>query len=402
MSMHIAVLCIPAHGHIRPALAVTEELVRRGHRVSFLTPDGFTLAVRQTGASVVPYASPLAEAFAAGQSVDLPPDQMAWSVVMVQYECEALIRAAEEHFTDGPPDLLFHDTSLAFAGRTLGSLWNRPVVQSVPAMASNAHYSDLDTMFAMIGVPEDHPATPELFRRAGEVAGEYGLSVPTEELLGWHRPVESVVYAPRVFQTAQETFGDETAFVGPCFLTDDLTATWDTPQDDTPLVVISMGTMSQAQTEFFRTCVRALSDQPWRAVLTVGNGFDTTTLGTLPSNVEVHPWIPQVAVLEHADVFVTSGGLGSLMGAVHTGTPMVMVPHLPEHQVTCVRAAELGLGVLLDPREATEEHILTTLQHLIADEATRTQLRRMRELTEAAGGVTRAADFLESRIRVAG
>lgn len=309
---------------------------------------------------------------------------MAWSLVMVQYESEALIRAAEEHFTDGPPDLLFHDTSLAFAGRTLGAFWNRPAVQSAPTMASNAHYSDLDTMFAMIGVPEDHPAIPELFRRAGEVAGEYGLSVPTEELLGWHRPVESVVYAPRVFQTAQETFGDETAFVGPCFLTEDLTATWDTPQDDTPLVVISMGTMSQAQTEFFRTCVRALSGQPWRAVLTVGNGFDTTTLGTVPSNIEVHPWIPQVAVLEHADVFVTSGGLGSLMGAVHTGTPMVMAPHLPEHQVTCVRAAELGLGALLDPQEATEEQILATLQHLIADEATRTQLRRVRELTEAA------------------
>lgn len=83
MSSHIAVLCIPAHGHMRPALAVTEELVRRGHRVSFLTPDGFTPAVRKTGASVVPYASPLAEAFAAGQSVDLPltrwPGHWSWS-----------------------------------------------------------------------------------------------------------------------------------------------------------------------------------------------------------------------------------------------------------------------------------------------------------------------------------
>lgn len=72
MSSHIAVLCIPAHGHMRPSLAVTEELVRRGHRVSFLTPGGFTGAVEQTGARVVPYDSPLAEAFTAGQDVDLP------------------------------------------------------------------------------------------------------------------------------------------------------------------------------------------------------------------------------------------------------------------------------------------------------------------------------------------
>lgn len=87
-----------------------------------------------------------------------------------------------------------------------------------------------------------------------------------------------------------------------------------------------MGTLSHAQSEFFRTCVRALTGRPWRAVITVGNGFDTATLGTVPPNIEVYPWVPQVAVLEHADVFVTSGGLGSLMGAVHTGTPMLMAP----------------------------------------------------------------------------
>ncbi|MFF8791070.1 macrolide family glycosyltransferase [Streptomyces sp. NPDC015125] len=406
MSSHIAVFCIPAHGHMRPALAVTEELVRRGHRVTFVAPEGFTLTVRETGASVVPYTSPLAEAYAALKDADLPPDHLAWYAVMLQIESEEVIRAAEEHFTDDLPDLLFHDMSLAFAGRALGTLWNRPAVQSTPAMASNAHYWEFGTMFAMMGFPEDHPAVPELFRRASEFAEERALSVSTEELLGWQMPVEGVVYAPRAFQTAEETFGDETAFVGPCFLTEDLTATWDTPQDgtpqdDTPLVVISMGTLSHAQSEFFRTCVRALTGQPWRAVITVGNGFDTATLGTVPPNIEVYPWVPQVAVLEHADAFVTSGGLGSLMGAVHTGTPMLMAPHLPEHRITCERAAELGLGELLDPGEATEEHILATLQHLITDEATRTQLRRMRELTEAAGGAARAADVLESRIRAA-
>lgn len=57
--------------------------------------------------------------------------------------------------------------------------------------------------------------------------------------------------------------------------------------------------------------------------------------------------------------------------------------------------------MLLEPEETTEEHILATLQHLITDEATRTQLRRMRELTEEAGGVKRAADVLESRIPAA-
>ncbi|MEU6083478.1 glycosyltransferase [Streptomyces sp. NPDC047108] len=54
MSNHILMLNIPAWGHMRPALAVTEELVRRGHRVSFLSPRGFEEAIRASGATPAP------------------------------------------------------------------------------------------------------------------------------------------------------------------------------------------------------------------------------------------------------------------------------------------------------------------------------------------------------------
>ena len=57
MGLHAVMLSIPAHGHMNPALAVVEEMVRRGHGVSFLTSQPFTKAVDDVGADRVAYPS---------------------------------------------------------------------------------------------------------------------------------------------------------------------------------------------------------------------------------------------------------------------------------------------------------------------------------------------------------
>jgi len=54
---HIAFLNYPAHGHVNPTLPVAAELVRRGHRVSYVVAEQYADAVRATGATVLPYES---------------------------------------------------------------------------------------------------------------------------------------------------------------------------------------------------------------------------------------------------------------------------------------------------------------------------------------------------------
>jgi UDP:flavonoid glycosyltransferase YjiC (YdhE family) len=41
MKKHIAVINIPAYGHVNPTLAVVRELVNRGHRVTYVTTEEF-------------------------------------------------------------------------------------------------------------------------------------------------------------------------------------------------------------------------------------------------------------------------------------------------------------------------------------------------------------------------
>lgn len=395
MPGHILVLDIPAQGHMRPALAVTEELVRRGHRVSFLTVEDFAPAVRATGATALVHDSLLTQALGPGQYRELTPDVLAWSAVLFLKESVKLTELALRLFADDVPDLVFYDMIVSSAGRALGRLWNRPAVQSTPSMASNDHYSQVQEIAGFSGVATDHPAVVELLSLAAEFADGLGIDMSPQALVGW-RAERNVVYAPREFQPAGETFGAESAFVGPCFSPRYAQGTWDAPADGLPLVVLSMGTLYNNQPDFFRTCVRAFEGRPWHAVITVGHGADPGLLGPLPANVEAHTWIPQLAALRRAEVFVTAAGLGSMMESLYAGTPPVLVPLVPETRVLSRRAVELGLGTLLDPAGITADTLLDAVERTAADAGLRERVRRMPAVMERAGGAPRAARALEA------
>ena len=55
--MHIAVVASSAPSHMHPHLAVVAELVRRGHRVTYLVGSHLAALARPTGADVVGYDS---------------------------------------------------------------------------------------------------------------------------------------------------------------------------------------------------------------------------------------------------------------------------------------------------------------------------------------------------------
>ncbi|MDI5961306.1 macrolide family glycosyltransferase [Streptantibioticus silvisoli] len=397
MPGHILVLTIPAQGHMRPALAVTEELVRRGHRVSFLTPESFEPAVKATGATAIRYESLLTEALGPGQYKTLTSDLLAWSAVLFLQESTQLVALAQELFAGDLPDLVLYDMIVAPTGRALEQLWDRPAVQSTPSMASNANYSQVRAVQLRSGVPDEHPAVVELLSRAEKFAADLGINASPGYLVDWGAD-KSVVYAPREFQPFGETFGDETTFVGPCLSPEYTAQTWQAPGDGLPLVIISMGTLYNHQPDFFPLCVRAFEGQPWHAVITVGNGLDPDSLGPLPPNVEVLRWIPQLAAVREADVFVTAAGLGSLMESLYAGTPPVLVPQVPETRVLSDRAVELGLGTLLNAADITEETLLSAVRRTAADEGLRERVRHMAGVLERAGGAARAAEALEARL----
>lgn len=390
MVSRILIATVPARGHLFPTLAVAAELVARGHEVSYVTTGEFISTVTAAGVKALSYDSvdPVSKVGTDEEALAFPEEN------------RRIVEAARTHFADAPPSVVLYDSPFNLAGRILARTWGIGGVELTPVFASNESYSFMQASIAAAGPPDTPPDTAsfeEYGRRAAELLAEHGIDTPPHE-----NPIGdaelSVVYVPRAFQPAGETFDERVAFVGPCLGERAFLGDWAPPTDGLPVVLASLGTTYNDNPDFFRTCAEAFAGLPWHLVLSVGQKVDVAALGPLPPNVEVRPWVPHLKVLEHATVFVTHGGMGSVLEALYHGCPMVFVPAWPDVQVIAERAAELGLGRLLPPAELTAERLRDAVLAVAADEATRQRVLDMRTATRESGGARRAADEVETHI----
>jgi MGT family glycosyltransferase len=396
---HIAFLPFPAHGHVNPTLPVVAELVRRGHRVTFATNDKYADAVLTTGAQVLRYKSTLADRALPER---MTGEYLVHEPVRSIDEAIATLPAFEAGFSGDVPDLVVYDVSTFAAGRILARKWGRPGIELFPSFASNDHFS----LPGRIGedladeIDREHPALVEFFVKQVALLAEHGLGeVSLEE---FNAPADdfNLAFLAKSFQLDAGTFDERHAFVGPCLGERPGEAEWrPPPADGKPLLLVTVGSFGHHyQQVFFRTCLEAFAELPWHIVMSVGELVDLSALGTIPANVEVLRWVPQLKVLKHAQAFVSHAGMNSTMEALYFGVPVVAVPNTPEQLLIASRVAELGLGTWIPQAKADAESLRAAVTDLLADSAARHRIRSMRDKLRAAGGPGRAADLIEARL----
>ncbi|MFC5286851.1 macrolide family glycosyltransferase [Actinokineospora guangxiensis] len=396
MPRHFLFLCHPDHGHVIPNLAMVAELTRRGNRVTYITAESMAGIVTDAGATAVAYDSRYRDA----DFLKVAEDP-GYLMDLLLDESAAMLRKASEDGAIEKPDVIVYDTSILFAGRILARKLDVPAVQVIPVFASNEHFSYLQAMYNPDQPASEKPAEPPAWvmstmHRIGALCAGHGVAAAPPEL--WFEvPPLSLVTVPREFQYAGETFDERFAFVGPCVGDRAFLGSWSPPESGLPVVLVSLGAVFNEHADFFRTCVEAFRGKPWHAVMTVADGLDPASLGELPSNVEVHRFVPHVAVLEHASLCVTHAGMGTAMEALRAGTPMVCVPTSALDRPTAKRIADLGLGVALDPATVTGEDLIAAITSVLEDPGFTARAADMAKAVDAAGGAGRAADEIERR-----
>ncbi|WP_330279446.1 oleandomycin glycosyltransferase [Streptomyces sp. NBC_00569] len=382
MQKHIAFLNIPAAGHVTPTLGVVEELVRRGHKVSYLAADGFAEKIASTGADVIPYATTLDPRTIAPTGAE---DWLARVLLGAVREAAATAPTLEAHFGDDLPDCLVYDISMQFLGRVMSRKFGVPGIQLYPVLASHQYFSEAEgAAEGMFG---------QLTRELRAFADAHGLQDVTLDELMSDAP-RNISFMPREFQSDADSFPeDRYTFVGIPLRESDLQGTWQ-PSSDKPVVLISLGTTFNTQPEFFAMCAKAFEGLPWHVVIAAGPGVDLEAVGELPPNAEIHTWLTLQAVLEHAGAFVCHGGAGNTMNALYAGVPLVSVPHNGDSEMIAARTGELRLGRVLPPEEVTAETLREAVLEVAADETVQANLRDMRKYMKEAGGAPRAADTI--------
>nr|QPA18397.1 UDP-gluconosyltransferase [Trialeurodes vaporariorum] len=88
-------------------------------------------------------------------------------------------------------------------------------------------------------------------------------------------------------------------------------------------------------------------------------------------NVKISKWFPQQDILAHpkCKLFLTHGGIHSLLEAIHHGVPVLGVPVFADQFMNMLLAEERGFGKMIRLEEITSETLSEALQHIMNNES---------------------------------
>ena len=385
------VVITPAEGHVNPSLGLITELVKFGEDVVYVCIEEYRSRIEQTGAKVMTY--PFAEDAFSHEPTLKPlayrhPYQFIHMVtcgIIPRMIPEVLRLIEHETF-----DYLIYDSLMGWGGRILAEKLGIPAVCTIASFASVEPASieseeDIDTQ-------ELYEA---IINTAREIAATYKVSLPAVEEMMAHNAQLNIVYTSRFFQPRAEELHDRFLFTGSSII----------PRKDAPefpfhllrerhneTVYISMGTILNKNLEFYKLCFDALKDQPVNVVLSSGKYTDITSIKEMiPDNFIVKPYVDQIEILQHADVFVTHAGMNSVSEALYFDVPLVMIPMTSDQPFVAGRVKELGAGMVLDQHHLSPIQLQDAIMEVLHNSIYREQAHLIGKSLREAGGCTLAA-----------
>ncbi|MGF1664149.1 MAG: macrolide family glycosyltransferase [Kineosporiaceae bacterium] len=400
--LDILVTPVPWAGHVNPTLAVTKELVRRGHRVTYALPEQWRPVVRAVGATLLPIA-PV-------DSLDDPAEdaltRFALTPPRLTRHAVSVLPQILSQVTVRTPDLLAYDV-LCVWGRLLATVLPSPAAVLHTTFATNEHVSYVDPALHYRGLGD---------RLASAMAG-YSADIATlsrahgtprvtvQDLLSPREAVEIVFCLPS-YQPAVATFGERHRFVGPSLRPaaagppggNPFPGALDAARRHPRSLFVSGGTRNPEWPGLVELCAEAFGDGRWEVAVAAPPPARPVDVPTL----HVRDTFPQVEILRQAAGLVTHGGMNSLMEAAVHGVPVLVVPRVPEQAVNAATIAGLGVGLTADPATLTPQSLRAAVDCLVEDQAIQRAVAEMRLQAVAAGGPGAAADALEDRVAAGG
>ncbi|MFN2201203.1 MAG: macrolide family glycosyltransferase [Caldilineaceae bacterium] len=383
---------IPYHGHVNPTLPLIRELVDRGDEVTYFSTPNFEKRICATGAAFRSYTD--ASAFDETRDDTHTVHQGALLAKATNHLLRDVLADVERE----RPDYVLFDMSAPW-GSIAGRRYNLPAVASFPHLPFYWR-TVLDDrrvfrkFMASVSPGSGHYRT--LQRQIRSTARAHGLRNPRDVNVLSSSAELNIVFLTRYFQPYQSHFDESYVYVGPTIETDRREEPMQISKlPGQRLIYIAVGTVYKSNLEFFRICAQALGDPRYAVILSVGRAVELDSLGPMPKNFTVAQYVPQLQVLQEADLFVTHAGMNSVNEAVTYGVPMVLVPNTIEQTINASRIEQLSCGIYLDHKQLTAKSLEEAVSKVLSDPAASRGLGRLQESFREAGGTQLAADSVD-------
>ena len=353
----IAFFCIPAHGHTNPTLEVVKKLIHQGHEVRYYSYECMREKIEATGVEYIScddYDFEQKLTPADGKRI---AEDMSFAIEILVNSTLAMDAALLEQIKQWNPDCIVAD-SMALWGKLIAKKLNIPFVSSTTTFAFNKESAkvmrgslkDLFKVLIQMGKANKHIKRLQ----------ENGYDIKNVlEIIQNDNDTDTIVYTSPEFQPYSDTFSDKYIFVGPSIRSTNNVF----EKTREKLVYISMGTVNNNMTVFYKNCIDALKDSDYQVVLSVGSQVDIKQLeeyvikSESKAQFHVFPYVNQIAVLEKADAFITHCGMNSVSEALYFKVPLVMYPQTNEQKGVAFRVNELEAGLYLSGDSISEIRI---------------------------------------------
>ena len=365
----------PAYGHVLPMLPVVRAATRAGHEVRLATGPDLIDPLVARGLDVHAVGPTWAEGWSAHQALwsdaSLSEEHRMMGGVVALFGKPALARLADlvVMAREWRPDLIVHEV-LETAGPLLARRLDVPaVVHGIGPMFP--FYAPL------IGHLGDAMGEPDLW---AQVSSEQALDLCPISLQPEGAPPWPIATPLRPSAGEPGQVADRVASV---------------LASGSPVAYFTLGTVKNADAADFKVGLAALASYDGVVIATTGRRLDPEELGAVPVNAVVEEFIPQVAVLERADLLVSHSGSGTMLGGLVHGIPQVALPRGTDQPQNAALMADAGAGVVVSPEDyavdtvqAAVEEVTGSSKYKAAAERVRDEIAAMPDADAVWAGVT--------------
>ncbi|KAA6447861.1 macrolide family glycosyltransferase [Bacillus swezeyi] len=388
---NVLIVNFPAEGHVNPTLGITKAFADRGDNVHYISTEKYKDRLEGVGATVHLYDDLVRNAHIDPNS---PSGVLAFLKIHLKTSLY-ILEIAKELAKTIQFDVVYYDK---FGGGELVRDYLK-----IPGIASSASFLFGEEHLKILPLHPDSGMPLELDKECedlfAELKDKYGVLPRDRSQFMDNRAEMTVVYTSRYFQPDSHRYGDEFLFIGPSF--PKRLGKNDFPIDTLrgyKVIYISMGTVLDKTTEFFNMCIDAFSDFEGKVVIAAGERSDYRDTKEAPGHFIIAPYVPQLDVLQEADVFITHGGMNSVNEGIHYQVPMVVLPHDKDQPMVAQRLAELNAGYPIATDEVNEQILRHAVDQVLNDRTYREGIQKIDESFRNSMDMKEALDLIDQYI----
>ncbi|MCY9374795.1 glycosyltransferase [Bacillus sp. T17B1] len=388
----VLILNFPAEGHVNPTLGITKAFADRGYDVHYISTEKYKERLEAVGANVHLHQDLLRTT---PINIASPNGILDFLKIHIKTSLDILY-IVKELSKSIQFDFVYYDK---FGAGELVSDY-----LDIPGIASSASFLFGEEQLKILPLHPEYGAPIELDQECEDLLAKmketYGVAPKHLVQFMNNKGELNIVYTSRYFQPESDRFGDDCLFIGPSFPKRAGKSDFPIEQlKDEKVIYISMGTVLDNTEEFFNLCIDAFSGFNGKVVIAAGEKADLTNLKQAPENFIIAQYVPQLEVLEHADVFITHGGMNSVNEGIHFNVPLVVMPHDKDQPMVAQRLSELHAGYVISKDEVDVQKLKQGVDEVLHHDQYKEGIKKINQSFQESMNMDEVMERIDELIR---